>query len=129
MPLKLIALLFGAVLVLTRLPVVLWPAAAKKFFEKHVVKRSDKGIQALGLLSFIVALLFFSTIFGLLAVEQVVAVMFATGLLFGSMLMAMPRVARSMWKELLATHDNTLRLLAAASVLLGAAILFFLLRS
>ena len=128
MPLELIALLFGALLVLTRLPVVLWPASAKKFFDKYLVKRSDKGIQALSLLSLVVALVFFSAIFGVLSVEQVVATVFATGLLFGALLMAMPAVIRALWRELLAMPNGTMRLMAGLAVLAGLAILYFLTR-
>lgn len=124
MEFELIAAIFGALIVITRLPVLLWPSQSKRFMAAFM-KKNETWMQALGFVCLLIGAILLFNILSALSVAQVATMAFAFGLLMGGFLYLVPHLGRGMVREVVASSDQLLRLLAAIAVAIGLAILYF----
>ena len=122
--LETLALVFAALIVITRLPAVLWPAAFKKNITRFW---QGKRLSLFGGLFLLIGLGVLYLDLQFLSLAQVVASMFALAALFGAGMFFHPEFARAMMGVLVKKSDSWLRWHAGAAVAIGLLIIYYVL--
>lgn len=122
---KYLALAVGLMFAL-RIFAVIWPAYTKKTMRNVTRALSDSTIRSLGIITIAISIVLFYFILNSVSLVQILAVALALGLLSGGTLLMVPRLARSFWREDIATTDMNMRILALLEVIIGMLLIYFI---
>lgn len=123
-----IAILFLVLVALSRSLIFIWPAQARKFFQKIAQTHSD-GFRYLALVLFLVSLTALYGISSELSVAQIIAAAFAVAMLLGSWFMWHSEFYQAILSILIKKEDGWIRVHAGLSVLLALLLLYVILTS
>lgn len=120
-----VALLAAALIVLSRLYILLWPARFRKLLAGFWKKRHSLTAAAL----LVAGLGGLAIVLSQLKLSAVVSSIFAFGMLAGALMLWEPSFGKAVSEALYKKSENWLRIRAAVAVALGVATIYFVLQS
>lgn len=108
---------------------IIWPGQIKQALKAATGRISDANLRWLGAFLIVIGIASFYAIFQGATITRVAATLFAFSLVAGGILLSIPRLARSFWREDFEASDMAMRLLCALTTVIGLAIIYFTLLS
>lgn len=125
-PIEIIALVIGILMVVTRLPGLIWPREFLEWFRKNLFG-STSSIKKVALASIVLGAIFLFYVFRAYGfVDVIVVTISAMIVVFGIVSLTLPEVPRSIISSL-KNKDKVIRITCAVKILIGLVLIYLIL--